>query len=156
MIELAAIVWSVMHITVFPDGPAPYQGDADVVKDIYWRACVEQEIDGTSYRACETGGTTLAPVRVDPGDEYPDTDTFQYFVPDPPAIAITEEMVLGWLHARMEEEQLAKARQILTSNLEVQVAVQAQDDAQAPVDAPLPLVDDDAEDADPGVDDAVL
>ena len=57
MIELAAIVWTVLNVTVFPDGPAPYQGDADVVKDIYWRACVEQEIEGNSYRACETGGT---------------------------------------------------------------------------------------------------
>ena len=145
MIELAAIVWTVLNVTVFPDGPAPYQGDADVVKDIYWRACVEQEIDGTSYRACETGGTTLAPVRVDPGDEYPDPATFQYFVPDAPAIAITESMVLGWLHARMPEEQLVKARQILTSSLEVQVAVQAQDDAS------LPWADDDAEDEDPGI-----
>ena len=156
MIELAAIVWTVMNVTVFPDGPAPYDGADDVVKDIYWRACVEQEIEGNSYRACETGGTTLAPVRVDPADEYPDPDTFQYLVPDPPAIAVTEEMVLGWLHARMEEEQLAKARQILTSDLEVQVAVQAQADAQAQDVAPLPCVDDDAEHADPGVDDAVL
>ena len=142
MIELAAIVWTVMNITVFPDGPAPYQGDADVVKDIYWRACVEQEIDGTSYRACETGGTTLAPVRVDPADEYPDPDTFQYLVPDPPAIAVTEEMVLGWLHARMPEEQLAKARQILTSSLRLQAVAQAQADAQAQVEPPPPWVPD--------------
>ena len=48
------------------------------------------------------------------------------------------------------------ARQILTSDLEVQVAVHAQADAQAQDDASLPWVDDDAEDADPGVDDAVL
>ena len=156
MIELAAIVWTVLNVTVFPDGPAPYDGADAVVKDVYWRACVEQEIEGNSYRACETGGTTLAPVRVDPADEYPDPDTFQYLVPDPPAIAVTEEMVLGWMHARMPEEQLAKARQILTSTLEVQVAVQAQEDAQAQDDASLPWVDDDAEDADPGVDDAVL
>ena len=142
MIELAAIVWTVLNVTVFPDGPAPYDGADDVVKDVYWRACVEQEIEGNSYRACETGGTTLAPVRVDPADEYPDPDTFQYLVPDPPAIAVTEEMVLGWMHARMPEEQLAKARQILTSTLEVQVAVQAQEDAQAQDDASLPWAED--------------
>ena len=141
MIELAAIVWTVLNVTVFPDGPAPYQGDVDVVKDVYWRACVEQEIEGNSYRSCETGGTTLAPVRVDPGDEYPDPDTFQYLAPDPPAIAVTEEMVLGWLHARMPEEQLAKARQILTSSLRVQAVAQAQADA-AQDDAPLPWAED--------------
>ena len=123
MLELAAIVWTVLNITIFPDGPAPYEGVDAVVKDVYWEACVEQEIDGTSYRVCEEGGTTLAPVRVDPSDEYPDPDTFQYLVPDPPATALTEEMVLGWVHARMPEEQLAKTQNVLLNNLEIQVGV---------------------------------
>ena len=122
MIELAAIVWTILNINVFPSSPAPYVGEDTVLERVDWRACAEQEIDESNYTSCETGSTSFAPYPNEPG-EPPAMDTVKVLLPDEGAEEITEEMVIGWVldrmanHSLVPNEQSDKLRTVLFNNV---------------------------------------